>query len=355
MRDNGSLPVKNISVLAVLVVISLLVIGGAVYYLESSEEKRGELVIYAYDSFVAEWGVGPRVIPVFEDMYDVNVTVITAGDVGGMIQKLKAERNDPVADVVVGIDNSMMHRAVEADLLSTYRPPDIDQVNQSLVFDPEFHLVPYDYGYIAIICNGEMMRERELPVPKNLSDLGRDVYRDQILLLDPSTSSTGASFLIWASKAMGDQREEFFRSLNENARNVYFTWDSMYYGGYQEGEAPIAISYGLETAFEIDYFGTDNSITVVPKDQGYRQIEGAGIVKGAGNRNLAEKFIRFVISEEYQEHVELNVMLPVLDSIEVPPNYVRYGEYADQHAEATQEEIADNFDSWLNEWDDAFA
>ena len=355
MKEGGAISSKTVAIIIVACLLLLIVVGGAIYILESKSEEKGDLVIYTYDSFVAEWGLGPKVIPLFEEKYDVNVTVLPQGDVGGIIDRLEIEKDDPKADIALGIDNSMLHMAVEEDLLETYTPPNLDRVNQSLVFDPEHHLIPYDYGYIAIICNRELMEERNLPVPDKLTDLADSIYRDQILLIDPATSSTGASFMIWAAQVTGDEYPQFFQDLAENRRALYDTWDNMYYNGYMEGEAPIAISYGLDTAFEMSYYGTHDNITVVPQDHGYRQIEGAGIVKGAKNRSLAEKFIQFMISDQFQEHVESNVMLPVVDGIEISEYFREYGEYATEHAEGTQSEIGDNYRSWLNEWDQAFA
>jgi thiamine transport system substrate-binding protein len=45
-------------------------------------EKEQALVIYAYDSFVSEWGPAGKVIPRFEALAGVKVTAISAGDAG---------------------------------------------------------------------------------------------------------------------------------------------------------------------------------------------------------------------------------------------------------------------------------
>lgn len=355
MKTDGNVSGKTIAVIIAVSLAAIIVIGGAVYLLESRKEDEGSLVIYTYSSFMSEWGIGPKVIPIFEEKYGINVTVISAGDVGNVIQKLEAEKNDPKADLVIGIDNSMLHHALRLDLLDPYEPANISRVDPSLIFDPEYHLIPYDYGYIAIICNSGMMEERNLSYPESLMDLADDEYRDQILLMDPASTSTGSSFMIWSASVAGENYADFCRDLSDNARAVYGTWDSMYFTGYQGGEAPIAISYGLETAYEILYSGTNNSVTVVPNDHGYRQIEGAGIIKGADNRDSAEDFLEFMLSDEFQSNVELNVMLPVVSDIDVNEVYLEHGAAAEEHSEPTQNEIMENYDSWMSTWDDAFA
>jgi thiamine transport system substrate-binding protein len=278
------------------------------------------------------------------------------GDAGNVMARLAVERSDPVADLVIGIDNSMLHKAVELDLLEPYLPAGLQNVKEGLVFDREGYLTPYDSGYIAIICNSEMMKERDLPYPDSLLDLADPIYEDSIMFVDPVISSTGSSFLIWASVMSGQNRSAFFRDLNDNSFNVFATWDAMY-AAFRAGEAPMAISYGLDTASEIMWAEdpeTVTTVTVVPEDEGYRQIEGAGIVKGTDSREEAEEFLEFMLTTEFQSRVGVNVMLPVVRGVPVDHAYLDHGAFATTHREADQDDIAENWDLWLSEWENAF-
>jgi thiamine transport system substrate-binding protein len=355
-REGGSGIRTIFSIIAVVVVISALVIS-AVIYLESRKEEKGEneLIIYSYDSFQS-WGLAGEVIPIFEEKYGYNVTLRTMGDAGNVLARLAIEKDKPVADLVIGIDNSMARKARKLDLLERYEPEGLSNVKEGLVFDPDGYLTPYDYGYIAIICNGEMMEDRELPFPLDLQDLADPVYDDSIMFPDPVTSSTGSSFLIWASSVAGGNRSELFEDLSGNSYNVFGTWDAMY-TAFQAGEAPIAISYGLDTASEIMWAEDPDSVTtvtVVPDYQGYRQIEGAGIVNGAGNREAAELFLDFMLSDDFQSRVGYNVMLPVVDGTFVEQIYTEHGKYASEHVEPGQAEIEEMWDTWLADWENAF-
>ncbi|MFO8051227.1 MAG: thiamine ABC transporter substrate-binding protein [Thermoplasmatota archaeon] len=336
--------------LAVLIII--LAVAGAIYILERvGKESEAQLVIISYTSF-SEWGLGPWAEEEFEELYDINVTIDTNyGDVGQVINAI--DKGGVDADLVIGIDNSMLRTAVELDLLDTYRPGNIDRVDPGLIFDPQYRVIPYDYGYIAIICNSEMMDERGLPYPGSVMDLADNVYRDQLMLLDPTMSSTGSSFLIWAASVAGEQLDAYLEDLSENAYNVFQSWDIMY-NAFMEGEAPMAISYGLDTASEIQYYGETDTVTVVPEEEGYRQIEGAGILKGARNRENAELFLEFMLSDQFQSRVGYNVMLPVVPTVEVDEVYMEHGEFAEQHVEPGQDTIMESYDEWLSSWESAF-
>lgn len=353
-RTVGSISWQTLTVVIVCAVILILSVVGIVYWLQKiGEEEDSELVIYAYESFQS-YGLGPAVIPKFEEMYDVNVTVITPGDVGTVLGRLNMEKDDPVADIVIGVDNSMLYKAVDMDLLEPYVPKNIDRLDPTMQFDPDHYVVPFDHGYIAIICNGEMMEDRSLDVPDDLLDLADPQYDGQLLLLDPATSSTGSSFMIWAASVAGEDYSAFFEDLADNANGrVLGSWDAMY-TAWEEGEAPIAISYGLDTAYEVMWYGTNNTITVVPDHQGYRQIEGAGMVKGAPNRDMAKKFLDFILTDEFQSEVYNNYMLPVVPGTEIDPTFVEYGEDAEIHVEPTTQEVISNYDDWYEAWREAF-
>ncbi|HHD15949.1 MAG TPA: thiamine ABC transporter substrate-binding protein [Euryarchaeota archaeon] len=349
----GALSRGTMVSLTVLAFVLVMTIGGAIYILERTGEDEGDLVIYAYESFQS-YGLGPAVIPEFEKMYGVKVTVETPGDVGTVLAKINLEKGDPGADVVIGVDNSMLHRAVEMDLLSPYVPTNIDRLDPTMSFDPGHHIVPFDYGYIAIICSREMMEERDLPYPASVLDLADPVYRGQLLLLDPAQSSTGSSFMIWAAQVAGDNYSAFFDDLAGNAEGkVFGSWDAMY-NMWGDGEAPIAISYGLDTAYEMMWYGTNDTVTIVPPEEGYRQIEGAGLVKGARHRELAEKFLDFILTDEFQSEVYNNYMLPVVPSVEVNEYFLQYGASADRHVEPTVDEVSAHYDDWMAAWREAF-
>ncbi len=356
MRNDG-MGVLSRGTIITLIAISFifaLAVGSAIFILEETKDDGNkDLVIYAYESFVT-YGLAEAVIPAFEELYDVNVSIHTPGDMGVVLSQLELEKGDPKADIVIGVDNSMLHKAVSLNLLEPYTPLNIERLDPTFAFDPDHFIVPFDYGYIAMICNGSMMEERGIPFPTSVLDLANPVYDGQILLLDPAQSSTGSSFMIWAGTVAGEDHQGYFNGLADNANGKMFgSWDVMY-ALWGEGEAPIAISYGLDTAYEKMWFGTANTVTIVPEDEGYRQIEGAGMVKGANDPDLAKKFLDFILTDTFQEQVYNNYMLPVVPSTPIDPAFQEYGVFAEDHVEPTLPDLEENYEDWMDSWRNAF-
>ncbi|MEA3559055.1 MAG: thiamine ABC transporter substrate-binding protein [Candidatus Thermoplasmatota archaeon] len=350
--DSRSISGKELTFAISAVVVLVLAVAGSIYVLERlGEDDDADLVIVSYQSF-STWGLGPWAEEEFESLYGLDVRIDTNyGDVGQLLSAL--EVGGVKADLVIGIDNSMLRTALELDMLSTYKPDNISWVDPQMIFDPSFHVVPYDYGYLAMICNSEMMEDRDLPYPDSIMNLSDDVYRDQLMLIDPTMSSTGSSFLIWAASVAGDDLDDYLDELSRNQFNVYQSWDAMY-EFFKKGEAPIAISYGLDTASDIQWAGSSSTVTIVPDDEGYRQIEGAGILKDGENRENAELFLEFMLSDGFQSRVGYNVMLPVIPGTEIDPLYLEHGQFATSHVEPDIGVVLEDYDDWLDCWESSF-
>ena len=72
---------------------------------------ENEVTIYAYDSFTAEWGAGPKIAALFEKESGCKVNLVTCEDGGAVLAKAAAEKSRPQADVLLGIDNQVLPSA----------------------------------------------------------------------------------------------------------------------------------------------------------------------------------------------------------------------------------------------------
>ena len=100
------------------------------------------LVIYAYDSFASEWGPAPIVIPAFEKAAGVKVELVVPGDAGQVLARAIDEKSRPVADILIGVDNNLLPKAIAAGVLQVYRPAAAEKVPAELVLDPSWHVTP---------------------------------------------------------------------------------------------------------------------------------------------------------------------------------------------------------------------
>jgi len=304
-----------------------------------------DLTIYAYDSFVSEWGPAGKVIPKFEKLYGVKVDMISVGDAGQVLNRAILEKDRPGADIILGIDNNLLAKAIDAGVLLPYRSPNLGLIPEELRFDPTHHVTPFDHGYFAIVYDS---RRLDVP-PRSMEDLLGPAYRDKIILQDPRTSSPGLGFLLWTVAVYGDTYREFWERLRPNILTVTEGWDTAY-GLFTSGEAPMVLSYTTSPPYHVEYEETTRYRAAIFREGNYLQIEGMGILRGTKNLDLAKKFIDFILTEDFQEEIPLtNWMLPVNPAVELPDSF----DYAPEPVKILSlpaSRIEANQDRWIEGW-----
>jgi len=323
----------------------VMLLAAAAVIATPAPETEADLVIYAYDSFVAEWGPGPLIIPKFTELHDVDVEVISVGDAGQVLNRAILEKDNPKADIVVGIDNNMLSRALEEDLLQPYRSANLDAIPQQLIFDSTHSVTPFDFGYFAFVYDSEAL---ENP-PASLEELTDPRFRRRVIIQDPRTSSPGLGFLLWTIAVYGEDYLEYWERLEPNLLTITDGWDTAY-GMFTSGEAPMVLSYTTSPAYHVEYEQTDRYRALLFREGHYLQIEGMGILKGAPHPELARRFIDFVLTEDFQSEIPLtNWMYPV-DPDVATPDCFRFAPKPERSLQLPAEEIRKNRDRWIDAW-----
>jgi len=308
-------------------------------------EKEQALVIYAYDSFVSEWGPAGKVIPRFEAQAGVKVTVISAGDAGQVLSRAILEKADPRADLIIGIDNSLLARAQEEKVLEPYRSPNLGLVPRELQFDPSHSVTPMDYGYFAVVYDSQKLPDP----PASLEDLASPRFRGKLILQDPRTSSPGLGFLLWTIAVYGEQWQEYWRRLQPSILTVTDGWDAAY-GMFTSGEAPLVLSYTTSPAYHLENEKTERYRAAVFPEGHYLQVEGVGLLKGAKHPALARAFIDFLLTESFQSELALtNWMYPVNPAVRLPDSF-RLAPRPAKSLSLPAARIRGNLEQWLSQW-----
>jgi thiamine transport system substrate-binding protein len=218
-----------------------------------------------------------------------------------------------------------------------------------------------DYGDVCINYDKAYFAENNLTVPQSLEDLTKAEYEGLLVVENPATSSTGLAFLLATVVHFGDSFMEYWQALKDNGVVVVDGWETAYYtnfsGSSGNGPQPMVVSYGSSPAAEVIFAETppDDAPTasIVGPDTCFRQIEFAGILKGTPQRALAEKFIDFMLSKQFQEDVPLQMFVyPVLPDAALPEEFTKYAQAPEQVAALPPEEIAANRDAWIQAWTD---
>ena len=307
--------------------------------------KDADLTIYAYDSFVSEWGPAGRVIPTFEKLYGVTVDIISVGDAGQVLNRVILEKKKPKADIILGIDNNLLSKAIDADVLISYRSSNIILVPDELIFDTTFHVTPFDHGYFAIVYDSKRLANP----PESLEDLLKPEYRKKLIFQDPRTSSPGLGFLLWTVAVYGEQYTDYWDKLRPNILTISEGWDTAY-GLFTSGEAPMVLSYTTSPAYHVEYEETTRYRAAIFREGNYLQIEGMGIVKSTKNLPLAKKFIDFIITEDFQREIPLtNWMFPVNPGVKLPDSF-DYAPKPTNILSLPSDRIKRNQDRWIEGW-----
>lgn len=291
--------------------ISLFAMGG-----KDADPKK--VVVYAYDSFTAEWGMGPEVVKQFERQTGYTVELVTCADGQDVLSKAVAEKAVPYADVLLGIDNVLADRAVSEGVLTPYKPTDADTIiPKDVQPQGEWFLTPFDRGYFAIMFD----TEAGIPAPKSLEDLTKPVYEKSLVLMDPRTSTPGLGFLAWTRAVYQDEYLDFWNRLAPSVLTMSPNW-STGYGLFTSGEAPLVISYTTSMAYHIRYDKTDRYRALEFTDGHVMQVESMGLVNHAPNAAGGKAFIDFMLSKTAQDILpETQWMYPVSKEASLPSSF----------------------------------
>lgn len=331
---------KSLCILLLLSITFFGVFAGA--KTEVSEERLNEVVVYAYDSFIAEWGPGPELVRLFEEKTGYTCEMIAIEDI---LSRVVLEKDAPVADVVIGLDMHQAPVAFSHDILESYKPQNADSIiAEELIMDSDWRLTPYDWGHFAINYD----TESNVPKPASLEDLTDPIYKNKLVLMDPRTSTPGLGFLAWTIAIYGDDYVDYWNRLSDNILSVTPGW-SEGYGLYTAGEAPLVLSYTCSPAYHVEYEDTTRYEAIIFEQGHVMQIEGAGLVKNAPNSEGGKAFIDFLITEEAQDVLPLTQwMNPVNENITLPASY-EYAPIAEKTLTVDVEILQDAATKVMNE------
>ncbi len=314
------------------------------------------LLVMTHDSFAISEGV----LAQFEAENNVKVSFLKSGDTGTALNKAILSRNNPLADVFYGVDNTFLSRALEEDIFDAYASPLLQQIPQQFQLDPQNRALPVDYGDVCINYDKAYFSEKGLALPQSLADLTKSEYKSLLVVQNPATSSPGLSFLLATVGAFGaDGYLDFWQQLVQNDLLVVNDWETAYYsefsGSSGKGPRPLVVSYNSSPAFELLYAETPMdeppTAAIVGPGTCFRQIEFAGILKGTKQRALAEKWIDFMLSTSFQEDMPGQMyVFPVNQQAKLGEPFDRFLQVAENTASLPPQDIALHREEWIQAW-----
>jgi len=313
------------------------------------------ITVMTHDSF----DVSKEVIATFEKDNKVKIRFLKSGDAGAALIQAILSKNNPLADVFFGVDNSFLSRALSADIFRSYNSPLLSVIPDHLKLDDQNRLLPVDYGDVCLNYDKAWFTEKNITPPKSLSDLTKPEYKGLTVVENPATSSPGMAFLLATVGHFGeDNYLKFWKGMRANDVLVAGGWEDAYFGHFtaaSKGNRPIVVSYASSIPAAVYYsekpLEDAPTAAVVSDGSAFRQIEFVGILKGSKKVALAEKFVDFMLSKPLQEDIPLKMFVfPSNAEAQLPEVFIKHAVVAKKPATVAPERIESMRDNWIDAW-----
>ncbi len=303
-----------------------------------------KLTIYTYDSFVSEWGPGPIIEKIFEEKYNADVDFVAVDSAATLLNKVILEGDTSKADIVLGLDMNLFDLAEQSGLFTTHNINDINNlINLPLKWESN-KFVPYNYGYFSFVYN-----EANLAIPPKSMDELINSTNARIVIQDPRTSTPGLGLLTWMKALYGDKAGDEWKKLNKKIISVTKGWTDAYYNFFMAGEADMVLSYTTSPAAHIMFEERYDILATTFEEGNYITIEFAGILNNSQNKDLANKFLNFMLSEEFQSVIpSTNIMYPITNIKDLPEAFDKLD--VPNFIQMDPKEINKNKEKWIDEW-----
>lgn len=300
------------------------------------------LTVYTYDSFAADWGPGPVVKKAFEADCNCELKFVALEDGVSLLNRLRMEGKNSKADVLLGLDNNLLNAATQTGLFAKSNVPN-DAVTVPGGWKNDT-FVPFDYGYFAFVYDKTKLQNP----PKSLKELVESDQKWRVIYEDPRTSTPGLGLLLWMQKVYGDKTPEAWQKLAAKTVTVTKGWSEAY-GLFLKGEGDLVLSYTTSPAYHIIEEKKENYAAANFAEGHYLQVEVAARTAASKQPELAEQFLKFMVSPAFQKAIPTgNWMYPVTDvalpegfnSLVKPKNTLEF----------TPQQVADKRAGWVSEW-----
>lgn len=318
--------------IAVIAIIGIIVLVGAIYYVFIQERRPSELLVYVYDSFMAYGEEGDakldQLIKAFEEQYNINVTVKkfeSAQDAYNAVVNEK-ELGKKTADVLIGITPSLAADGKARGLFEKISI-DLSKVNNKAIsiLDPEGYVIPIDYSYLAIIVDTDRIDVDKI----SLEDFASSPeLASKFIVINPTTSGTGLEFLLWQyayyEYVLHQNWTTWWESILDKAY-VAPSWSEAFDIFFGDENRPIMVSYATDPAYSYYFYQSTNLKAFVSEHNGnyygWMYVEGVAVIKGTENIDAAKLFVEYLLSEEFQKEIPLNNWMYPVIQVDLPEAY----------------------------------
>ena len=307
----------------------------------AAAQDKPVLTVYAGDYIASEWGLGPRIEEGFEAFCDCDLRFVT----GDILPRILMEGENTQADIVFGLNTDVTARARASGLFAPHGQ-DTSAMSMPVEWTDDIFL-PYNWGETAFVYDETRLDNP----PASFEDLLNAPDDLKIVIQDPRSSISGLALLLWVKAVYGDEAPEAWARLAPKVLTVTKGWSESY-GMFTEGEADMVLSYTTSPAYHIEAEDDTTKRAAIFPEGHYFMAELAAQLKGTDQPELAQKFMDWILTPDFQKSIPLaNWSLPAkLPEAEWPrvmrelPRPEKTLFYSEDEAEALRKPA---LDEWL--------
>lgn len=305
------------------------------------------LKVYTYDSLTGKNSFGEYLSESFLKKTGKKVEFISFGTAGEALNQVLIEGPATKADLVMGIDELLFLRVQKKELFEKFKSLNFTNLESHLLrnrIDDSF--IPYDYGYLAFVYDSE---RGMLPSPMRLSTFTKWLTpKQKIALQDPRTSSLGLEFLVWTYETLGGEVQAFWKGLSPFVLTFSPGWSGAY-ELFLKKQVDFVLSYTTSPAYHRMREGKKNIVSLLFSEGHYKQVEGITILKTSSQKELALKFVEWVLGQEAQSQLPtFQWMYPARSGVKLPREFQEIP--LPKPLKVNWATVASERENWVKDW-----
>ncbi|VEI13536.1 thiamine ABC transporter substrate-binding protein [Trueperella bialowiezensis] len=332
---------RSLSTIVSIIAAAGLALAGCSAADQAGTTDNKTVTVLTHDSFT----ISDEAKAEFEEQTGMTLRTTSPGDSGMVLNQLILNKDNPTVDAVFGIDTMSAQQVIDEGVVTDYRP-DTDPGADLRIGG----LTAIDRGDVCLNADTAYFEQAGLELPSSFADLTKPEYAKLLVVTNPVLSSPGLAFFV-GSIDQADDWQQYWTDLLANGTKVVDSWSTAFYTDFSAGEGkgayPLVVSYASSPAYGEGAFTAVDGTCV-------RQVEYAGVVKGAANEEGAKAFIDFMVGDKFQSEIpETMYMYPVAD-VELPAEWATYAAQPKNVIVPDPALVAKNRETWQQQWTELY-
>ncbi len=286
------------------------------------------------DKFTAETGVKVEFI---------NLKAVLA-------ERVRAEKDNPQADIMYGGASSIFMELKDEDLFSAYEPEWGTEINP-LFKDADNYWFGTIQTPVMLFYNSEILDPEN--VPADWFDLTKSEYENQLVFRNSLSSSARATYSsllqVFEKQNKLEDGWQFMKDVDANTKNYYSSGSLMFQA---IGRKEAAISFATLNSIIDNKLKNNLPLEVIDATSGSPVItDGIALINNAKHPNAAKAFIDFAGSAEIQGLLasEFNRLPTHPQALDTSPAWMK--EINFKIMEVDWQGLAKNQSEWMQKWE----